>query len=335
MYRKLVSILTAATFILGSAGSAFAATTLKIGTLAPQDSPWGREFKKWAKDVSDDTGGELTLDFLWNGQAGDEALMVQKIRSGQLDGAAITAIGLSQTGVSDVGLFMLPGLFTSWQKLDAARDAVKDDLNKQFEAKGFTVLGWGDVGALKQMSSGFEIHHPKDLQGKGVFFYSGDQVSPKIYSAIGGITPKQLSIMEVLPALTAGSINVLLAPPLGAEQMQWASRIDHVSTQTLSFAIGAQIMSTPRLNSLPPKLKDVMIKRSAESSERLTKVIRNADAQAFARMKTSKTTYDPTPADVQEWRTIFVKVAKELRGTVFSPAMFDKVVQLAGNPLAQ
>jgi hypothetical protein len=30
-----------------------------------------------------------------------------------------------------------------------------------------------------------------------------------------------------------------------------------------------------------------------------------------------------------------VKVAKDLRGSVFTPAIFDKVVQLAGNPLAQ
>ena len=48
--------------------------------------------------MSDDTNGELVLDFQWNGQAGDEVLMVQKIRSGQLDGAAVTAIGLGRPG---------------------------------------------------------------------------------------------------------------------------------------------------------------------------------------------------------------------------------------------
>ena len=62
------------------------------------------------------------------------------------------------------------------------------------------------------MSVGFEIHHPADLQGKGVFFYSGDPVTPKLYAAIGGITPKQLTVNEVLPTLTGGAINVLIAP---------------------------------------------------------------------------------------------------------------------------
>src|SRR5580658_10613578 len=128
MFRKLVTVL-AATFVLGTTASAEATTTLKIGTLAPGDSAWGKEFKKWAKDVSDDTGGDLQLDFQWNGTAGDEVLMVQKIRSGQLDGAAVTAVGLAQTGVTDVLLFQMPGLFSNWAKLDSVRNALKDEFN--------------------------------------------------------------------------------------------------------------------------------------------------------------------------------------------------------------
>src|SRR6202042_2559492 len=117
----------AVALLLSSATSAEAAVILKIGTLAPQESPWGREFKAWAAAVASDTGGEVTLDFTWNGQAGDEKLMVEKIRSGQLDGAAVTSIGLGQTGVMDVLAFQLPGLFTSWAKIDHAREVVRDE----------------------------------------------------------------------------------------------------------------------------------------------------------------------------------------------------------------
>jgi TRAP-type C4-dicarboxylate transport system substrate-binding protein len=344
MFRKFVSKhlskymagFAAAALVTGAADVAGAATTLKVGTIAPQDSSWGKEFKHFAKDVSDDTNGELTLDFQWNGQAGDERLMVQKIRSGQLDAAALTALGLAETGVTDILTFELPGLFTTWAKLDTARDAMKDEFTKMFEAKGFTILGWGDVGAAKNMSVNVgEIRHPADLRGKGVFFYAGDPITPKFYAAIGGITPKQLSINEVLPALTGNAINVVTAPPLGAEQLQWSSRITDINTETLFFVIGGVLASSARLASLPPNLRAVVIKRGAESADRLTKTIRNNDAQSFARMKTSKHTYELNDAERQEWRAVFVKVSKELRGSVFTPAIFDKVVQLAGNPLAQ
>jgi TRAP-type C4-dicarboxylate transport system substrate-binding protein len=310
-----------------------AATVVKIGTLAPGDSPWGKEFKKLAADIASDTNGELELDFQWNGQAGDEVLMVQKIRAGQLDAAAVTALGLAQTGVTDILLFQLPGLFNNWAKLDAARDALKDDFDRMFEAKGFTVLGWGDIGAAKTMTVGFEVHHPVDLRGKGVFFLPGDPIEPRVYSTIGGITPHSLGVAEILPGLVSGAVTVVVAPPLVAEQLQWASHITHMNTETLGFGIGAFIASTSRVQSLAPNLKAVMARRGRESSERLTRMVRAMDAQAFARMKANKTTYVPTETDRSEWKEVFVKVSRELRGTVFSVAMFDKVVRLADNPL--
>jgi TRAP-type C4-dicarboxylate transport system substrate-binding protein len=333
MLRKVVTMLGAMAVVVAFAGQAGAVTTLKIGSLAPADSPWGKGFKKWAGEVAAATNGELQLDFQWNGQAGDEVLMVQKIRSGQLDGAAVSAIGLAQTGVTDVLMFQLPGLFTNWGKLDAARSAMKDEFNKQFEAKGFTVLGWGDVGAAKTMTIGFEVHRPSDLQGKGVFAIAGDPVQPKIYSAIGGITPRVLSISEILPNLANKSVSVITVPPLVAEQLQWASHITHISTQTLAFAIGAFIMSSARMQSLPAPLREVLLAKAHEMSDLATNTIRNADAQAYARMKASKIAYDPTEADRKEWTDVFVKVAKSLRGTVFTPAIFDKMVQIAQPPI--
>jgi TRAP-type transport system periplasmic protein len=332
--RKLLSLFLIAAFAAVWPRPARATTTIKIATLAPPGS-WANVFTRWGKDVSDQTGGDVQFEIQWNGQAGDEALMVQKIRTGQIDGAAVTLLGLAQTGVTDVLLFGLPGLFTSWEKLDAARDAVKDDLSRQFEQKGFTIVGWGDVGALKEMSVGFEIHHPTDLRGKGVFFYAGDPITPRVFAAIGGLTPKQLSIMEVLPNLTSGAINVVMAPPFGAEQLQWAARVDHISTHTLAYAIGALIMSSSRLSSLPPGVKDAILTKGRVASGLLNKKVRELDAIAFERMKATKTAYDPTPADIAEWAPIFIQVSKELRGTIFTPALFDKVVAIAANPLVK
>ena len=325
----IVAIAIAAGSVANARADARAATTLKMGTLAPQDSPWGKEFKRWAKEVSSDTNGELSLDFQWNGQAGDEVLMVQKMRTGQLDGAAVTAIGLAQTGVTDVLLFQMPGLFANWGKLDATRDTMKDEFDRQFASKGFTVLGWGDVGAEKMMSVGFAVRRPADLQGRGCFFLSGDPIEPKLLAAIGAITPRQMTVNEILPGLTNGSITAIPAPALAAEQLQWASRITHMVTMTIAFDIGAIILSSPRVQALPQNFRDVLSVRGRQSAERLTKSIRNLDAQAFVRMKATKTPYEPNEAEKNEWRDLFARVRQGLRGSVFTPGTFDRVVQLA------
>ncbi len=332
MLRGLSTLLTALAVAATLVTDAHATTTFKIGTLAPGNSPWGKEFRRWANEVNADTGGQLDLDFQWNGQAGDETLMVQKVRSGQLDGAGVSAFGLAQTGVTDVLIFNAPGLFANWGRLDVVRTALRDDLDRQFEAKGFSVLGWGDGGAAKTMTVGFEAQIPSDLRGKGLYFSTGDLIQPQIFASIGGVTPKALTIGEILPSLASGAISVVTVPPLVAEQLQWTSRITDLCTQTVSFYTGALIVSSSRLQALAPNLRDALTRRGAEMSERVTQSIRNLDAQAFARLKATKTTYDLTDAGRHAWAELFRKVNHDLRGTVFTPALFDRVVQLAAGP---
>jgi TRAP-type transport system periplasmic protein len=136
-------------------------------------------------------------------------------------------------------------------------------------------------------------------------------------------------VPEILPNLTNGSITVLTVPPLAAEQLQWASRVTHINTMTTGFGIGAIIVSSGKLQGLPDNLRNALNARGAETADRLTRSIRNLDAQAFARLKASKQAYEPNDSEKQEWRDLFGKVRAQLRGSVFTPAMFDKVVGLA------
>src|ERR1043165_636537 len=103
--------------------------------------------------------------------------MVSKMKSGQLDGAAVTAVGLSKIYKPILAL-QIPGLFNSWSKLDAARDALKGEFEKGVSDAGFTLAGWGDVGTVHLMSKGFEVHTPADIQGKKPYQWRDDAVQP-------------------------------------------------------------------------------------------------------------------------------------------------------------
>ena len=86
MFRRLLLVLAATAVVIGVAGVARAddkkpdGILLKVGTLAPAESPWGKVFKVWQKGVKERTNGALELQFFWNGQQGDELAMVGKIR---------------------------------------------------------------------------------------------------------------------------------------------------------------------------------------------------------------------------------------------------------------
>ena len=68
---------------------------LRIATLAPSGSPWMEVLDKANSEIKDKTAGRVTLKYFEGGQQGDEKDFVRKIKLGQLDGAAVTSIGLA------------------------------------------------------------------------------------------------------------------------------------------------------------------------------------------------------------------------------------------------
>lgn len=189
---KLLGALTLLA-VVAHAESASATETIKIGTLAPKASPWGKVFETWAKAVKEKSGGAIELQIFYNGQQGDESAMVGKMKSGQLDGAAVTAVGLSKI-YKPIAALQMPGLFRSWSKLDAARTAMKGEFEKGMADAGFTLVGWGDVGSVRILAKGILVRTPDDVKGKKPFLWRDDPVQPAIYQVIGGVTGVPLSI---------------------------------------------------------------------------------------------------------------------------------------------
>src|SRR5262245_23031855 len=77
------------------ASPAVAQTTIKIATLAPEGSSWMKLFHEWRKAVEARTEGRVKIKFYAGGVQGDEKDVLRKIKLGQLAGAAVTGIGLS------------------------------------------------------------------------------------------------------------------------------------------------------------------------------------------------------------------------------------------------
>jgi TRAP-type C4-dicarboxylate transport system substrate-binding protein len=330
--RAAVKVLGALTLGLGLAGSlaseAQAGEVIKIGTLAPGASPWGQVFKIWADAVSKKSDGKIELQFFYNGTQGDEGAMVGKMKAGQLDAAAVTAVGLGKIYKPILALQM-PGLFTTWSKLDAARDALKGDFEKGAKDAGFTILGWGDVGAVHLLSKGFQVHTPDDIKGKKPYMWRDDDSQPILYQVIGGVTPVPLNIPEVLPQLNTGAINIVNAPSLAAEQLQWASKLDTINEDVSAMAIGALVISSKRMDALPEDLRNIVLETGRIASNALTKRIRAEDDAAFARMKSKMTVVTLSADEKSKFDSIFKQTRQRLKQGVFPPDLVDRVEGLA------
>jgi TRAP-type C4-dicarboxylate transport system substrate-binding protein len=314
MIRKLTAALFAATFVTAglTGATAEAKSQIRFATLAPKHSPWGKVFSAWQKAVDEKTKGEIEVQWLWNGTAGPEANMVGKIKSGQITGAAITAVGLSSIHKPIVTLQM-PGAFKTWAELDKARDSLRPEFDKAMTEAGFYVSGWGDVGIARTMSHGFDVKLPEDLKGKTPGLVAQDVISPKVYEAIGGITPKPADVIEFLPLLNSGSINMLTVPALAAEQLQWASRLDHINDGVVGFGVGAMVISDKELSKLPKDQRDIMETTGKAAQIALLKMIRKEDDLALERIYKKMTVHHQTDAERAEWEKIYKKACQRVK----------------------
>jgi len=310
------------------AGSAQAGEELEIATLAPKSSAWGKVFSAWSKAIDKKTGGKLKLKFYWNGAQGTDATLVNKLRSGQIDGATLGAEGLGEIHRPALAL-QLPGLFTTWESIDEATSALYPELAKGFEKQGFYLSSIGDLGRARLMSKGRAIRTPKDLRGMKPFAPRTGVIAPVIASVLG-LTPVRIGIPELLPALSSGRVNVVTAPAIAAEQLQWSPHFDHIGADVAGIGIGAMVLDSERLKAIPGDAREVMRKTGKKAGAMLRKRIRKMDDDAYERLKKRMTVVQLSGAERKAWEKAFSDVRRRLAQGTFTPALVKRLETLAG-----
>ena len=317
---------------------------IKLGTLAPRDSAWGGVFRAWAKAVKEESNGAVELTWFFNAQQGDETEMIGKSRSKQMAGGAFTATGLSAIFPSVIALQM-PGLFENWEQLDKVRNDpdTRAKLEKGIEDGGFKMLGWGDVGIghiMFRPDNGKgdpvkpDIRTPENLKAYNTFYISGDAIGSTFLQKVGVAAPKALSVPAILPGISnreKGAIDVITAPAIAAEQLQWAPQVTHVLDMPLGFGIGGLVMNKDIFNGLPPEAKAALMKTGKNAGELLTGRIRGIDKEAWARALKDKKVVTPTDAEKAQWQGKFKETRDKLKadGKV-DAGIWDTVVKAAG-----
>jgi TRAP-type C4-dicarboxylate transport system substrate-binding protein len=329
MWRKLLVCLGIAAGVLMATTTARAENVLKFGTLAPQRSPWGQVLGVWQRAVKERTKGALEVRFYWNGTQGDELSMVDKIRAGQLHGAAITSLGLAKI-YKPILVLQVPGLFNGWDQLDKARNTLRGEFEAAaLAATGIRFAGFSDVGKARMFSRGFAVTGPSSLRGHKPFVGRENDITGAVYQAIGGITPARASIPEVLPGLTSATIDVVAAPSLACEQLQWSSRLDHMTGDSSTMVIGAMVLSDAAIKALPEDQQTALSETGAVAARALTRRIRSEDDAATGRLRAKMAVHTMTPAERAEWEQIFTQVRQQLvqRG-MFSAALMTRVEKM-------
>lgn len=325
MTRRIILPLLALSLLLNAVPAATAAT-IKLGTLAPEGSPWHEILADMAAEWTHASGGDLRLRIYPGGVVGDESDMVRKMRIGQLHAAALTGAGLAEIA-PEIRALQMPMMFASDDELDYVRQRIGGRIEAALEAKGFKVLTWGDAGWVHYFAK-TPVVGPEDLRPMRIFTWAGDSVVADAYKA-QGYHPVPLAATEIHSALQAGLIDVIPTTPIAALSFQWFGLAKHMTDVKWAPLVGAVVVSTKKWRSLPEELRSRLISIAHAAGARLRKSVSDLGAKAVEVMKKHGLVVHEVPgAVVARWERSTRKGYASLIGPFISKEMVEEVERL-------
>jgi len=262
---------------LMSRGAVAEPQQIRMATLAPSGSPWATFLERAAAEISRDTDERITFKYYMGGQQGDERDFIRKIKLGQLDGAAVTSVGLAMIDPS-ILVLQLPMLFTSEEEVDYVANKMWPHFQKKFEAKGFRLAERGELGWIYFFSKS-KVTSIAELRKQKLWTSGDDQFGSAIADKLK-IHGVPLGIPEVDAALTSGRINACFSSPLGAIALQWYTKVKYMSSTPMVFGIGATVLSLEAVNKISAEDRKIIDGIAKRNQKKARAVIRKANADA-------------------------------------------------------
>lgn len=322
MSFRLIAVL----LLSGALAPAFSQTTvIKMGTIAPDGSPWHQILLEIGEKWRQSSGGRIKLIIYAGGKLGDEPGLVDKLRVRQIQAAALSA-GLGDIEPA-VKALQLPMMFASYEELDYVRDRMAPRLEALIEKRGFIVLNWGDVGWVHFFTKS-PVLRLDDMRKLKLFAWAGDDQVVQLWRT-NDFRPVALAATDILTGLQTGLIEALPTAPLYALLNQSFGLAPYMNDVKWAPLIGATVISKTTWYNLPPADRANMLKAARDAGQSLRGGIRRMGDEAVVAMQKRKlTVVHADPSVVADWRKQAEAVYPKLRGTLVAADLFDEVVRL-------
>lgn len=300
------------------------AQQIKIATLAPEGSAWMRELRAAAAEVKAGTEGRVEVKFYPGGVMGNDAVVLRKMRLGQLQGGVFTGSELSLV-YPDSQLYSLPFLFRDWDEVAAVRAEVDPLLAQGFEKNGLRMLGLSGVGFAYIMGNK-PLRRREDVAGIKLWVPQTDSIAIRTFE-LGGVSPIPLPIGDVFTALQTGMVDTVANTPNGAIALQWHGRLRSLVDLPLSYVVGYLVLDEKAWKKLSPADQQVLAQAFAAAARRMDENLRGDEAEALAALRRQGLVVtELEPGEAARWRAIGEQVMAELEGKqAISPALLAEV----------
>jgi|GEM_PF-4369608 len=124
---------------------------LRAGTLAIQGTRYMKDMAALAAEIDRRTRGAVQLDWIADGQLGEETEMAKLVRAKKLDGGGFSETGLAAL-VPEMSVWGEPGRFYTYEDVDKAIAASDAKMRERFAKADLQLVMWADLGFARVFS---------------------------------------------------------------------------------------------------------------------------------------------------------------------------------------
>jgi TRAP-type C4-dicarboxylate transport system substrate-binding protein len=249
--------------------------TLRLGTMAPDGTSWARELNAFARDVELRTKGQVHIKFYFGGITGDEPGMGQRIRRGQLDGAA-SGGPLCESLAPSMRVMRVVGLLTTQSEATYVASRLWPVLEGEMHKNGMVGLGTSTLGP-HIIFSRTPIRSMAELRKTRFWIWDRDDVLRYELEKLGA-NVLALPVADALRAYDEHQIDGFIAPASVALAFQWSAATRYVTDLRLDYITACMVIADRAFDPLPSPVRDVIRSAGARLAVRFADLGRQQDA---------------------------------------------------------
>ena len=297
--------------------------TIKVGSIAPDGSPWDRALKKIAAEWKAISGGTIEVKVYPGGIVGNEPDMIRKMRIGQLQAAIFTSMGMSYIAPEEFSI-SLPFLVQNDNELDYLMKKTTPTFEKLIEKKGFIVVVWAKAGWVNFFSVK-PVVYPRDLKPLKLSVAENDAELLQAWRVMG-YNAIPLATNDLMTALQNGMVEAFYAPPLVAASFQWFGIAKHMCSINIAPLIGGLTVTKKTWEEIPPAMRAKLVKSAKQTIDELYIETILLEKKAIETMKKNGLIIHEVPPEVAKlWHKEASNGYDVYVGKTFSRELLEKL----------
>lgn len=299
--------------------------TIKIGSIAPEQSLWDKTLKKVATEWKKISKGKVKLDVLTGGTAGSAADIKQKMAGGELEGAFFFNRGIIRI-YPDIFVLDIPLLITSQGELDYIMSKMKTIFEKGISEKGYQVISFSSSGWIMFFSKE-PVTYPQDMKKHKFSFTTSSPAMENTWRDLGfHIVPTEFK--DLMMALQRRDIDAFFLSPVVACDGGYFKKAPNMASLKVNPEYWCLMLTKKAWGTIPEQYKEDMLTAACNLFVDLDKEIQKRENEAIEKMEDQGLMINKLPVDAIEKCHIAVEQGmKTIKGEIISEDVYKQVLR--------